>query len=140
MTLDKAVRDSAIRLLARREHSRRELEQKLSIRGFDKKRIDAALDKLEQTNLLSDARFIGSIVRVRSQRGYGPLKIFAELQRHGISKTRVMQDEDWQRINWCEVAQRAKTKRFGEEIPQTIEEKQQQYRYLIARGFMPEHI
>lgn len=140
MTLDKATQNAAIRLLARREHSRREMVQKLSIRGFEIAQIEKVLDKLEKENLLSEKRFIGSIVRVRSQRGYGPLKILAELQKHGISQKCVVQDEDWQAINWHNVAQQAKIKRFGEHKPQTIEEESQQYRYLVARGFMPEHI
>lgn len=134
------VKIAAIRLLARREHSRRDLAQKLVLRGFDHAAIESVLDALEQEDLLSESRFIGSVVRVRSQRGIGPLKIIAELQRHGITQKEIERDEDWQTIDWIHVAQQAKIKRFGEDKPQNIQEQSKQYRFLIQRGFLPEHI
>ena len=134
------VKIAAIRLLARREHSRRDLAQKLMLRGFDYTAIEKVLDALETEDLLSESRFIGSIVRVRSQRGVGPLKIIAELQRHGIAQKELEQDEDWQTIDWIQIAQQAKIKRFGEDKPQDIQEQSKQYRFLIQRGFLPEHI
>ncbi len=134
------VKIAAIRLLARREHSRRDLSQKLALRGFEHSDINAVLDALEQDDLLSEPRFIGSIVRTRSQRGVGPLKIIAELQRHGITQKEIEQDEDWQIIDWVQVAQQAKIKRFGEDTPQNMQEQSKQYRFLIQRGFLPEHI
>lgn len=136
------IKEAAIRLLARREHSRRELAQKLLMRGFEPSEVNPLLDELEQDNFLSDARFVGMIVRTRSQRGVGPLKILAELQKHGISSKMVEQDEDWQSIDWVQVGCLATVKRFGEEkhVSQERQSLLKQKRFLSQRGFQQEFI
>lgn len=86
------LRDKALRLLTRREHSRLELERKLSRHpgtaddaGTGEK-IAAVLDELEQAGLLSDSRFAAAYVSERLAKGFGPLRIRAELQQRGIAK------------------------------------------------------
>jgi len=49
--------EQAVRLLARREHSRRELARKLAERDFPEAEREAALDRLEREGLQSDERF-----------------------------------------------------------------------------------
>ena len=50
------VRDKALSLLVRREHSRGELQLKLIKRGFESPLIDQVLDELCARNELSDTR------------------------------------------------------------------------------------
>ncbi|MDX1626605.1 MAG: RecX family transcriptional regulator, partial [Wenzhouxiangellaceae bacterium] len=50
------IRESAIRLLARREHSRRELDRKLRQRGWDGEDVEIVLDELDEAGLQSDRR------------------------------------------------------------------------------------
>ena len=50
------LRNAAMRLLARREYSRVELQIKLGQRGFDEHFVSPFLDDLENQNLLSDER------------------------------------------------------------------------------------
>ncbi|HVJ31411.1 MAG TPA: regulatory protein RecX, partial [Gammaproteobacteria bacterium] len=70
---------TALELLARREHSRRELTRKLAARGFSDDVVSPVLDKLERTGALADARFTDSFVRSRIGKGQGPQRIRAEL-------------------------------------------------------------
>ncbi|MBT5886904.1 MAG: hypothetical protein HOH56_03820, partial [Acidiferrobacteraceae bacterium] len=51
------VREVAMRLLARREHSREELRLKLVQRGFEISSIDPVLVELIEQDYLSDARY-----------------------------------------------------------------------------------
>ncbi|NJM12471.1 MAG: hypothetical protein HC889_11860 [Synechococcaceae cyanobacterium SM1_2_3] len=51
------IRAKALELLTRREHSRLELRQKLSQRGFPTERIEAALDQLVAERLLDEGRY-----------------------------------------------------------------------------------
>ena len=59
---------TAVGLLARRDHSRAELLQKLTARGFDITAVEALLDRLAAQRLQSDARFAEIYVRMRSGR------------------------------------------------------------------------
>ncbi|WPL15987.1 Regulatory protein RecX [Thiorhodovibrio winogradskyi] len=80
------LRNRALRLLGRREHSRLELERKL--RGHDgpSPAIDLVLDELEQEGLLHEDRFVEAYVSERFDKGFGPLRIRSELQTRGIGE------------------------------------------------------
>ena len=57
-----SLRERALRLLARREHSRAELARKLEQAGFVHYDIAPLLDTFEAQNWLSDRRFAESYV------------------------------------------------------------------------------
>ena len=61
------VRDAAMRLLARREHSREELRLKLIQRGFEVSSINPVLVELIEQDTLSDARYAQALLSHRSQ-------------------------------------------------------------------------
>ena len=131
---------SAMRLLARREHSRHELKQKLILRGFTQNIIKPLLDELEEDNLLSNDRFIGCYIRARIAKGMGPLKILAQLQNHEIDAHHIRQHDEWKNTSWEEVAYQVKIKRFGENIPHDSNDRKHQERFLQQRGFTFEQI
>ena len=135
-----SVRESAMNYLARREHSRLELEQKLLRRDFGQTEIAEALEQLIEEGLLSDARFAESFVHARRQRGSGPLKIQAELKMRGVSETTISQYLDPQESLWYELACRVRSKRFGEALPGDYEQRMRQSRFLQQRGFSHEQI
>lgn len=94
--------ERAVGLLARREHSWRELERKLGQRGYPADAIRGALERLLAAGYQSDARFGEMLVRSRVARAYGPLRIRAELSRHGLDDALIdtllhaaEQDSDW---------------------------------------------
>ncbi|MGD9591165.1 MAG: regulatory protein RecX [Candidatus Berkiella sp.] len=134
------IRTKALYLLARRDHGKKELFTKLLRKGFPGTIIREVLDDLENENLLNNMRFIGSYIRFRSAKGYGPLKICAELGKRGIDHTQIRSSEVWQETPWCELAICARIKRFGEAIPQEKEQRILQARFLQYRGFTSEEI
>jgi regulatory protein len=98
------------------------------------------LDELENDNLLNEDRFIASFIRSRSAKGYGPLKICAELSKRGIDHNRIRTSDEWQETVWQEIAISARIKRFGEAIPTENEARMQQMRFLQQRGFTSDQI
>ncbi len=134
------VREAAIRLLARREHSRRELSYKLRHRGFAEAQIEVVLDCLEQERLLSDERYAEMLVRSRSEGGYGPLRIRAELRERGIDGALIECQVAAAAVDWVGLARQVRRQRFGEAIPAEFKAKAKQMRYLQNRGFDGEQI
>jgi regulatory protein len=134
------VREAGLRLLARREHSAKELRQKLMTRGHPPELIDAALAELAQERLLSEERFAEEFIRARRERGFGPLKIRAELRERGIDDSLAdaylrSPEQDWQARALAQYH-----KRFGEQPPRDMAERGKRYRFLSSRGFTPEQI
>ncbi len=78
-----SLKARALRYLSMREHSRMELERKLSRYAEEKDDIPALLDMLEAAKYLSAERFSDSLVNRRSAR-FGNNRIIAELQSHGL--------------------------------------------------------
>ncbi|WMC11142.1 regulatory protein RecX [Oceanimonas pelagia] len=135
-----SVWDCALRLLSRRDHSRRELAQKLRQRQFDEDAIRQVLDRLEQQNWLQDARFAQVQVRQQVYKKHGPLRIRAELQRKGVSPQEVATALAQQDTDWFELARECHSARFGEAPITDFRERARRMRYLQARGFGPDHI
>ncbi|MDD5247995.1 MAG: recombination regulator RecX [Rhodocyclaceae bacterium] len=77
------LRQRAIRLLARREHTRAELAGKLAALGTQEE-IDAVLAELAQTGLLSDARYAEAYLRTNAAR-FGGARLRQALRRKGIA-------------------------------------------------------
>jgi regulatory protein len=77
---------TALNLLSRRDHFRRELVEKLRTRNFHAKEIESAIARCEELGLLNDERVAQRFVEVRSaDRGWGPHRLAAELRRRGLS-------------------------------------------------------
>jgi regulatory protein len=103
--------DTALGLLSRREHSRRDLKRKLTQRGIESADADDALERLERSAYQSDQRFAEAVVRQRAAAGYGPRHILAELAGHGIAATAVrplLDEHDWDAIATDLVRRRAR--------------------------------
>ena len=141
------IRYAAMDLLARREHLYRELEQKLARRFSDAEAnleanleakaelITEILQQLRDENLQSDQRFVESYIRHRSARGYGPDRVRQELRQKGAASELVDEEMQCCEINWRELARDARSKRFGEALPEDYTEKARQLRFLQYRGF-----
>ncbi|HUQ51909.1 MAG TPA: regulatory protein RecX [Gammaproteobacteria bacterium] len=135
-----ACRRIAIELLARREHSRRELTRKLSSRGFPEDVIAGVLDELEQSGELADARFTDTFVRSRVAKGRGPQRIRAELAQRGIGDSAADEVLRGAEVDWLETVRAVRCKRFGAELPRDYAERARQARFLQYRGFSSEQI
>jgi regulatory protein len=137
------VRRAAMNLLARREQSFFELEQKLSQKfpDFDKHEIILpALEKLREEKLQSDERFVEAYVRYRLTRGMGPLKIAMELGQKRV-KDNLIQNEIYNtEIDWVSHCREVLNRKYPEGFGATISERQKLHRFLSQRGFEGDHI
>ncbi|RFA26382.1 hypothetical protein CAI21_16965 [Alkalilimnicola ehrlichii] len=133
------ARELGIRLLARREHSVRELRRKMRARELPDAVIEEALAQLQAERLLSDERFAEEFARSRRSQGYGPVRIVAELRERGVEKKPSELTETDEEV-WAGLAAAARLKRFGPGAPETIRERNRQFRFLSNRGFTAEQI
>ena len=131
----KTVRNVALNLLARREHSQYELQQKLSQRSHSSDVVEIVIERLQQEDLLSDTRYSESYARVRANKGYGPLRIRQELRERGVAKETVAEVLDDITENWLEILQRAHDKKFNSAQLGDATERAKRIRFLQQRGF-----
>lgn len=137
---DQLAPETALRLLARREHSRLELALKLRQRGVDSRVIEDVLDDFEARGWLSDERFAEVFVRQRVESGYGPLKIQADLQQRGVAGTppELLSVPEQ---HWVEQAVKIRERRFGlTDISDDWSERQRQGGFLARRGFSGDQV
>ncbi len=135
-----SIRNTAMNLLARREHSASELLQKLKLREHAEDDILNAIKELQTDNLQSDARFTESFVNQRVNAGHGPIKIRHELRRKGVDEELVDAYLDPFQNSWSERMSEQRIRKFGVEIPNEYALKMKQARFLQNRGFSPESV
>lgn len=128
-------RNMAMNWLARREHSRAELRDKLAAREFEPEIIAATVAELAADGLVSDERFAESFVTARMRKGQGPVRIRAELRRRGISSELTQLHVDESGRDWAGLAREVRSRKFGDACPEDFKEKARQMRFLEYRGF-----
>jgi regulatory protein len=133
------VRLAAMNLLARREHSARELRNKLQRRFADSDIIDEQLSLLMEQGLQSDVRFAQSYARQRISRGYGLLRLREELRERGVAEVDVAAAMSEMEIDWYAVAMEVMRKKFGIRDAIDLKEKARRARFMHYRGFAAEH-
>lgn len=84
--LSEETKQRTLRILERRDVSRRELIGKLTDKGVSPTEAAEAADWLESLGVIDDARYAGMVVRHYLSKGYGKARIQNELYRHGIEK------------------------------------------------------
>lgn len=134
------IKKRAFLLLARREHSVLELQQKLTQREFDPALVAKVLEQLVAEGLLCNDRFAESLARQRHEQGYGPVRIRQELLSKGVDEGLISQNLQPFNGKWVERGKQVRCKRFAEELPEDDKEKARQQRFLQYRGFTAEHI
>ena len=134
------LRHKAMDLLARREHAVAELVQKLISKGHPAEQVQAVVAELQGDGLVSDARFTEAFIRNRTQRGYGPTRIQAELRERGVGEDIQAAYLDFSDPQWIEYSAQVRRKRFGGGVPADFKERARQMRFLQYRGFTGEQI
>lgn len=131
--VDNNIRSIALSHLARREHTRFMLKEKLLQKGFLQQSVEMVLDILSQQGFLSDERFCEAFIARRIRQGYGPIRIVIECQKYGISdeiiNAQLPQDEEI----WLAIINKIRQKKFS--FGKQSQEKPRQIRYLLYRGF-----
>lgn len=133
-----SLKGRALKYLAAREHSRAELERKLRPHEEAPGQVDAALDELEAKGLLSQARFVESVLHRKSAR-FGTARIRQELNAHGLDAEAMADAVGRLQASELERAQALWQKKFGAPAADPAE-RAKQMRFLAGRGFSAEVI
>ena len=129
------IRDSCLRLLMRREHSQKELLNKLTAKGFKQADILPVIAELAEQGWQSDTRYAESYSRHRLKKGYGALAISYELKQNGIT------DFDIEPVlfdiadDWLSLIQQVYEKKYGDDKKPSLPERAKRARFLLQRGF-----
>lgn len=137
------LKNRALHYLSLREHSRLELGRKLARYAEEGDDVEALLDFLEKSKILSSERFSEALIRHRSE-NYGNNRIMAELQTHNLDPQLLAQSKaelaESETVRACAVWK----KKFGHlvnqdgeenKVPFTPEQRAKQMRFLAQRGF-----
>ncbi len=127
--------ERALGLLTRREHSKQELARKLAARGIEPAQAKAAVTKLAEDGWQSDDRFAELLIRSRAAKGYGPLRIRAELATHGLDREAVSVAMEAFEGDWTEKASDLVRRRFGPGNPNDLAQRRKVADFLFRRGF-----
>ena len=129
------ARHSALRVLARREHSQYELRRKLKARGYGEGLVDELLTELVTERLLSDTRYAEAMVRQRASRGYGPLRICMELRDRGVAERIVDKALQEAEVDWDERLRHTYERKYGEMAVESFKAWASRAQFLKNRGF-----
>ncbi len=138
MSSGPSLKIRALDYLARREHSRLELEKKLTPYAPTLEELSFVLDSLEQCGLLSAGRMVEQVVHVRRSK-FGSRRIVHELQQKGIDEDLIAAALPHLKETELETARTVWRKKFGA-MPINAKERAKQIRFLMSRGFTPEII
>ena len=133
-----SLKGRALRLLAGREHSRKELERKLAQHETEPGQLQAALDELQAKGFIDEQRVVDSLVHRRAGR-LGAARIRQELQAKGVDTERVAAAVAGLRATELERARDVWRRKFGV-VPADAAQRAKQARFLIARGFSAESV
>lgn len=134
------IRFSAMSLLAMREHSLKELKDKLGRKFASGALVDEAIAGLIAQDLQSDERFAQAFVAMRQRQGKGPVIIKMELREKGVDAGLIARFVDETDVVWFELVRDVWCKKFRGTMPSDSRERAKQMRFLHARGFSSRHI
>ncbi len=136
----KIITHAITRFLARREHSKTEIMQKLLSKDLDERMCYEQLQKFIEKGIQSDSRYLEAYVRSAYQKGKGPNVIRQTLISHSIEGTEVSESINQEQYDWYELAKQVRIKKFGHKLPTEFKHIQKQKRFLQYRGFEQPHI
>ena len=131
-----SLKSRALRLLSQREHSRTELERKLSQHEQAPGELAKALDELQARDFINDGRAIESVVHRRAGK-LGAARVKQELAAKGLSGEAVAAAMEGLRGTELDRAQGVWRKKFGSPAADA-NERAKQIRFLLTRGFNAE--
>ena len=136
----KEIKEVCLRLLARREHSQKELLNKLALRDFDRDDAQAVIAELAQQGWQEDLRYAESYARHRILKGYGPIRVAYELRQNGIVAFDFEEIAQKEAGGWMELLEQVYTKKYTHDPVLARNEWAKRSRFLLHRGFSGEMI
>ncbi len=128
-----SLRNRALALLARREHTRSELQRKLATHAEDPQELIDLLDDLTRRDWLSDARFAEALVQGK-QAKFGATRLAYELRERGVADDLIREQLAQLKESELERARQVWQAKFGAP-PQDAKARAKQMRFLQSRGF-----
>jgi len=130
-----SAKSVAVKLLSRREHSALEIRDKLLKRDFEEEEIAQAISELKQGGWLSDERYAEAYIRMRQQKGFGPIRIAMELNERGVDESIVEAFIDDSEESWQQILERQYLKKYKNRPVEDYNDKAKRIRFLQYRGF-----
>lgn len=128
-----SLKARALRFLASREHSARELAAKLRPYAEEGDDIESLIQWLQEKGFLSEKRFAETYARRKAAR-YGSRRILYELQDHHLADSVIQEITESLQETELQRAFALWERKFGKP-PETLQEKAKQIRFLQQRGF-----
>jgi regulatory protein len=132
------LRARALRMLARREYSRVELERRLAPFTEDPAEISELLADFERRGWLSEQRVVEQVTASRRRR-FGAQRIAQELREKGIGENAIVAARSALEDTELEAARAVWRRKFGE-LPHSMAERARQVRFMQGRGFSLETV
>ena len=128
------IYNKALDIISRREHSEKEVRDKLLIKFDEKDIVESVIQKLKQNSLIEDSRYAEMYTRARKRKGFGPKRIGYELNSRGVNESlsSIAIEEEG---GWIEAAENVFNKKFKDGISQDFKTKLKQKSFLQNRGF-----
>jgi len=131
----KEIQEVCLHLLARREHSRQELLNKLALRGLDRDDAQSVIDELAKQGWQDDLRYAESYARFRIRKGYGPIRVSYELKQNGIAAFDLDGIVREEAGSWMALLEQVYNKKYTHVAVMDRNEWAKRSRFLLHRGF-----
>ena len=129
----------ALNILSLREHSEKELREKLVRRfGSEEEAISSVIARLSERNYLSDARYAEMAVRHYFGKGYGPCRIKMELLKKGVNPEEQEACQELDDDVFVARARELAEKKFGSTEDMDFTVRRKAMAFLARRGFTGE--
>jgi len=129
-----SLRGRALKLLARREHTRAELARKLAAHAEDPAELERVLDDFERRGWLSERRVVEQRVHTLRTR-FGARRIERDLVAKGVSDDAVSAALSDLKGGELDAAREVWRRKFSGRLPRTPAERAKQARFMQGRGF-----
>jgi regulatory protein len=129
-----SLRGRALKLLARREHTRAELARKLAAHAEDPAELESVLDDFERRGWLSERRVVEQRVHTLRTR-FGARRIERDLIAKGVSDDAVSAALSDLKGGELDAAREVWRRKFSGRLPRTPAERAKQARFMQGRGF-----
>ncbi len=131
----KKIKKDCLRLLTRRDHSRKEIQHKMAVKGYESSQVSAVIDELAGQSWQDDTRYAESYARARSQKGFGPVRITYELSQQGIAPATVNKVLRTTTDGWMNLLMQTYDKKYSGTTAIDSFEQAKRSRFLLQRGF-----
>lgn len=136
----KQIKAQCLQLLTCREHSQRELLQKLMTKKFSQDAVQQVIAELEQQGWQSDQRYAESYARQRILKGFGPIRIAYELKQRGVETIDLLTIVLQTTGSWLDLLEQIYRRKYTDDCHLSQKEWGRRKRYLQHRGFSGEMI